>query len=82
MGKMELRLPEISAGGEDVVITLWHAGEGDYVASGEDLVEVSTDKATFDIPAPCYGVLERMIKKPGEKAKTGEVIAEICTDDI
>ena len=46
----------------------------------KDLVEVTTDKATFDIPAPCSGVLMDIVKKEGETARTDEIIATIQQD--
>jgi pyruvate/2-oxoglutarate dehydrogenase complex dihydrolipoamide acyltransferase (E2) component len=74
---MELRLPELSEGSSEAVITVWHADENSRVVKGQDLVEVSTDKATFDIPSPCSGVLMGIARKKGEAAKTDEVLAEI-----
>ena len=74
---MELRLPELSEGQEEVVITQWHLSEEDPVAKDQDLLEVSTDKATFDISSPCDGILKKIYKTDGESARTDEVIAEI-----
>ena len=74
---MELRLKELSEDAKDAVITLWHAGENDALLEGQDLVEVATDKATFDVASPCNGVLVKILKKEGETVKTDEIIAEI-----
>ena len=40
-------------------------------------MEVATDKATFDVPAPCKGVLGTIRKKAGETVATDENIAEM-----
>ena len=74
---MELRLPELSENNDDTVITEWHVKENENIKKGEDLIEVATDKATFDIPAPCDGVLVKILRKEGDNVKTDEVIAEI-----
>ncbi len=74
---MELKLPGLSEGTESAVITFWHAVENDQIECGQDLLEVATDKATFDVPAPCGGVLVKIIKKNGEEVRTDEIIAEI-----
>ena len=74
---MKLRLPEVSEAFTEAVITLWHVKESEYVKEGEDLLEIATDKATFDVPAPCSGVLKKVFKAPGEKAVPSEIIAEI-----
>jgi 2-oxoglutarate dehydrogenase E2 component (dihydrolipoamide succinyltransferase) len=74
---MELRLPELSEGSSEAIITVWHAAENGRVIEGQDLIEVSTDKATFDIPSPCSGVLVNIVRKKGETVKTNEILAEI-----
>jgi len=74
---MELRLPELSENNDETVIVEWHLKEKDVIKKGEDLIEVETDKATFDIPAPCDGVLLRILKKEGDNVLPNEVIAEI-----
>lgn len=79
---MELRLTELSEDAKDVIITLWHAGENAVLEKGQDLLEVVTDKATFDVEAPCGGVLVKILKKEGEKVRTDEVIAEISEATI
>jgi len=74
---MEMRLKDIVEEAREAVVTLWHAGEGDRVAKGDDLLEISTDKATFDVPAPCDGVLVRIAKTEGEDVLPDDVIAVI-----
>jgi len=73
---MELRLKDIIENSEDAVVTLWHVKEDDQVKKDQDLVEVATDKATFDVASPCGGRV-RIAKKTGEEFKPDEVIAEI-----
>jgi pyruvate/2-oxoglutarate dehydrogenase complex dihydrolipoamide acyltransferase (E2) component len=77
---MELRLPELSEDTTEAVITAWHVPESGRVEKDQDLLEVATDKATFDIPAPCDGVLTKIIKNSGETVKKDDVIAEIQED--
>ena len=78
---MQVRLPEFSENGNEVILTMWHVPESGRVTEGEDLLEIVTDKATFDIPAPCSGVLVKIAKKEGEKATAGDLVAEIQEDD-
>lgn len=74
---MELRLPELSGTKDEIVLTLWRVKESEYVMEGQDILEVVTDKATFDIPAPCGGKLVGIRKKEGERASVNEILAEI-----
>ncbi len=74
---MEIRLPELSSSEDTATITLWHAKEGGRVEKESDFVELVTDKATFDMPAPCTGILMKIIKKQGDEVKKDEIIAII-----
>jgi len=70
-------LPELGEGIEGANITFWYFKEGDSVKEGEDLVEVATDKATFNLPSPCSGTLKQILLNEGEAVKVGEVLAII-----
>ncbi|MFH1797813.1 MAG: lipoyl domain-containing protein [Candidatus Omnitrophota bacterium] len=74
---MEIRLPELSGREETAVITLWRVGEGGKIEKGDDLVELVTDKAAFDMPAPCSGILVKIVKKQGDEVKKGDIIAVV-----
>ena len=74
---MEIKLNEILENSSDATITIWHLKENDRVSKGDDLLEIVTDKATFDVTAPCSGTLTRIDKKEGEKILASDVIAEI-----
>lgn len=53
----EFHLPDVGEGLTEAIIVAWHADVGDSVAMDGPLVEVETDKAVIDIPAPVAGVL-------------------------
>ncbi len=71
---VELKIPAVGESIAEVVIGAWHKAVGDVVTRDEDLVELETDKATFDLPAPVAGVISKILKKAGETATVGEVI--------
>lgn len=74
---MRLKLEQISGEHDSAVVTAWHVKEKQRVEKGQDMLEVSTDKATFDVSSPCSGVLDRILVKEGETAGPEDVIAEI-----
>ena len=49
----------------------------DAVKEGEDLVELVTDKATFNLPAPAAGILKEVLVNEGDEAAVGQVLARI-----
>ncbi len=76
---MDIKVPALAEGVEEAVITLWLTGEGQTVQEGDDIVEMSTDKATFNMPSPAGGILSRIIVSEGETVRVGQVIAELET---
>ena len=55
----------------------WHKQEGEYVAEGETVVEVSTDKIDAEVPAPASGVITKISRPPDDTVEVGQVLAEI-----
>jgi 2-oxoglutarate dehydrogenase E2 component (dihydrolipoamide succinyltransferase) len=74
---VELKVPSVGESITEVFIGTWHKSEGDRVEQDENVVELESEKATFDVPAPAAGVVSRIAKKPGDSAAVGEVIAYI-----
>ena len=73
----QVNLPELGEGIEGANVTFWHSKKGDIVKEGDDLVELATDKAVFNLPSPYSGALARILVNEGESVKVGESLAEI-----
>lgn len=74
---MQIKVPELAEGVTEATITLWHVKIGDKVENSQDIVEMATDKATFNMPSPKAGVLKKILHGEGDTVKVGETIAEI-----
>jgi 2-oxoglutarate dehydrogenase E2 component (dihydrolipoamide succinyltransferase) len=74
---IELKVPAIGESVSEIYIGKWYKAEGDSIAPDEGLVELESDKATLDVPAPSAGVLKKILKQTGDTAQVGEVIAHI-----
>lgn len=61
----EVRLPQYGMTMHEATVLQWLKGVGDVVAEGEPLVELETDKATVEVPAPAAGRLARIDAQPG-----------------
>lgn len=72
---IDLKVPTIGESITEVQIGEWLKSPGDAVRQDESIVSLETEKATLDLPAPAAGVLGRILKKKGETAAIGEVIA-------
>ncbi len=71
----ELKVPTIGESITEVQIIDWLKSPGEAVHQDEPIVSIETEKAVLDLPAPISGVLVRILKKNGETAIIGEVIA-------
>ncbi|MBU1888259.1 MAG: lipoyl domain-containing protein [Candidatus Omnitrophica bacterium] len=74
---IEFKLPELTEGVNEAVVSFWHFKEGDAVQEGDELVEMATDKAAFNVPLKASGVLKRIVAKEGDTVKVGDVLAII-----
>jgi 2-oxoglutarate dehydrogenase E2 component (dihydrolipoamide succinyltransferase) len=74
---VEVKVPEIGESITEVYIGAWAKSEGEAVEQDEPLVELESEKATLDLPAPADGVLAKIVKQSGETAQVGDVIAMI-----
>ena len=72
---VELKVPQVGESITEVEIGQWLKAEGDTVNKDENVVALESEKATVELPAPASGVLSRIVKRKGEKALVGEVIA-------
>jgi pyruvate dehydrogenase E2 component (dihydrolipoamide acetyltransferase) len=73
----EFRLPDIGEGLTEAEIIRWLVEVGQEVALDQPLVEVETDKAVTEIPAPRAGVLLAQGAPSGSVVHVGEVLAVI-----
>src|SRR5258708_2272335 len=71
---MEFRLPEIGEGLYEAEVSRWLVKPGDAVRPGQGLLEVLTDKATMEVPAPFAGTIGALRVEPGQQIKVGEVV--------
>lgn len=72
---IELKIPTIGESITEVQIDEWLKSPGDTVRQDEPIVALETEKTSLDLPSPVSGVLVKVLKKKGEMAHVGEVIA-------
>jgi pyruvate dehydrogenase E2 component (dihydrolipoamide acetyltransferase) len=74
---LKVHLPELGEGIEKATVSFWYFQPGEKVNEKDDLVELTTDKATFNLPSPASGILSEVLIPEGESARIGEVLALI-----
>lgn len=77
---VDITVPELGESISEVEIGEWLVEVGSRVEADEELVALESEKATVELPAPRGGVLVEILKKQGEVAAIGEVIARVETN--
>jgi pyruvate dehydrogenase E2 component (dihydrolipoamide acetyltransferase) len=72
----DVTMPRLGDDMEQGTIARWLKSDGDEIATGDDLVEIETDKATETYEAEDEGVLE-IVAGQGDTVSVGEVIARL-----
>ncbi|MDD5501613.1 MAG: biotin/lipoyl-containing protein [Candidatus Omnitrophota bacterium] len=70
-------LPELGEGITKATVSYWFVKKGEQAREKEDLVELATDKATFNLPSPCTGIISEIVCNEGDSAGIGDVLALI-----
>jgi pyruvate dehydrogenase E2 component (dihydrolipoamide acetyltransferase) len=68
-------LPKLGQTVEKAILEKWHKKEGDKVAKGDVLCEITTDKATFEVESFQQGTVLKIIASPGEELPVNAIIA-------
>jgi len=75
---VELKIPVIGESVTEVTLSSWLKKDGEYVAEGEAVCEIESDKASMELPAPSAGVL-KIMAEAGAELKIGAKIGELDT---
>ena len=74
---VEVKVPSVGESISEVQIGQWLKGEGDWVAADENLVDLETEKASVQVPAPAAGYIRNIRKQSEEFATVDELLCEI-----
>ncbi len=78
MAKHIVNLPSLGDdAGNEATVSFVYVNAGDAVELEGDLVEMVTDKATFNVPCPKAGTLVKMLVAEGDTVKVGDPICEM-----
>src|SRR5580692_5581208 len=71
MSQFTFKMPDLGEGTVDAEIVAWHTRPGDTVSEDQLIVEVMTDKAAVEVPAPVSGRVVSVTGAPGDKVAVG-----------
>lgn len=73
-------LPELGEGITEATVACFHRQAGDAVKVDDDVVEVVTDKATFNVPTTVSGKIGETFVKEGEQVAVGAALFSVEDD--
>jgi 2-oxoglutarate dehydrogenase E2 component (dihydrolipoamide succinyltransferase) len=73
----EIVVPEVGESIVEATVARWLKREGERVVAGEPVVELETEKANVEVPAPRSGVLTRIVRREGEDVRIGDVLGVV-----
>lgn len=72
---IEVKMPDLGEGIKKAIVSFWFFKVGDKVQKDEDIVEVTTDKATFNVAATTSGQLNKILVARGQEVTVGDPLA-------
>ena len=76
----EVIMPALEMSQEQGVLVRWLKSEGEFVARGEPLMEIETDKAVMEIEASASGILSNVTAREGDEVPVGQGIAWLLNE--
>jgi len=76
---VNVTLPEMGESVSEGSIVEWRKKVGDWVAEGDTIVDITTDKVDVEVPSTASGVIAALHGDEGATVNVGTVLAEIDT---
>ena len=73
----KVTMPQLGESVVEGTVGKWLVSEGDSVEKDQPLVEILTDKADSELPAPAAGVVVKLLAEVDDVLSVGEVLCEI-----
>ncbi|MFP4471043.1 MAG: 2-oxo acid dehydrogenase subunit E2 [Bacteroidales bacterium] len=77
----EIKLPEIAENIESATVLSILVSEGDKIKKDDNIVEMESDKATFDLPADVGGTVKEIKISEGDEVDVGQVVMTVETEE-
>ncbi|MGI9545467.1 MAG: 2-oxoglutarate dehydrogenase complex dihydrolipoyllysine-residue succinyltransferase [Cyclobacteriaceae bacterium] len=73
---LEMRVPAVGESITEVTLASWLKQDGDFVHLDENIADIESDKASFELPAEANGILT-IVAKEGDTLEIGALICKI-----
>lgn len=77
----EFKLPDVGEGIHEAEVLNWLVNVGDTIEVNQPILEIQTDKAVVEIPAPVGGKIAQIRADAGTMAQVGDILVTIATEE-
>jgi pyruvate/2-oxoglutarate dehydrogenase complex dihydrolipoamide acyltransferase (E2) component len=70
-----IRVPKLGMDTTEALLVKWLVKEGDPIHNGTPLLELETEKVTFEYQSEITGMLIRILIPEGQTVPVGEIVA-------
>jgi 2-oxoglutarate dehydrogenase E2 component (dihydrolipoamide succinyltransferase) len=74
---IDVVIPKIGESVATVLIARWRVAPGGAVTEGEPMLDIDSDKASMEVPAPATGVVTELLAGEGDEVAVSAVVARI-----
>ncbi len=74
---VDVTMPQLGESVSEGTLTKWLVREGDFVNKDQPIVEIATDKADSELPAPATGRIAKILVAEGQVAAVKAVLCQI-----
>ena len=76
----EIKIPKLGLTMTDAILASWLVPAGAQVTEDQIICAIETDKVSFEVPAPCEGLLYPVVDA-GRRVEVGELVGYIAVDE-
>lgn len=77
----QFKLPDVGEGITEAEVVRWLVAAGETVSLNQPLLEIQTDKAVVELPAPVAGVVGQLHAEAGALVRVGEPLVTITVSE-
>ena len=77
---IDVVIPKIGESVATVLIARWRVAPGGAVTEGEPMLDIDSDKASMEVPAPVTGVVLELLAGEGDEVAVSAVVAPSVAD--
>lgn len=77
----KIKMPKLGMEMTEGAVVAWLIKEGDRVKKGDVVLQIETEKITYEVEAPASGTLRKIFAREGQVRRIGELLGVITADD-